>query len=119
MEQFTFSEGTRDGFAVVRARTTADSPEGGCLQRDVPLTVLSFFLFCLHSVVAQLCIGVCTQVVYWCATSCVWVDFEFMLVVSRFFTHPLKGNRCVKVLSRARAFVIYIYTYRYLGISNT
>jgi hypothetical protein len=50
-------------------------------------------------------------------TSCVLMDSEFKVLVSRFSTHPPTGDRCVEVLSRVRG-ISYIYIYICVAVAH-
>ena len=90
-----------------------------------PHSVETVFFICDREVLHKLC----TQCVEGCVkyglytvcrgvyTSCVLMDSEFKVLVSRFSTHPPTGDRCVEVLSRARA-MCYIYIYICVAVAH-
>ena len=105
---------------------TADRPEAPISKRCVTLTALRpYFFICDREVLHKLC----TQCVESCVkyglytvcrgvyTSCVLMDSEFKVLVSRFSTHPPTGDRCVEVLSRTRA-MCYIYIYICVAVAH-
>ena len=70
----------------------------------------------MYTVWIGVCI-VCTSIAYThlytgCVHTCVLMDIEFKVLVSRFSTHPPTGDRvCRGSLAYARGLVIYIYIY--------